>query len=99
MVQKLLCCRMVHKLIADWATADPRIRRVWVSGADMVALELEPVPDSEETFVVWMAHCRRWHGELERRLGRRVRLAWIDPDVAPSQHVDELVYDSAGLAH
>ena len=63
---------MVQKLITDWATANPRVRRVWLSsgersGGDLIALELEPVPDSEETFAVWMAHCRRWHGELEAR--------------------------------
>jgi hypothetical protein len=93
---------MLQKLISDWATANPRIRRVWISsgersGCDLIALELEPVPDSEETFAVWIAHCRRWHGELEARLGRRVRLAWVDPDGVSGVGGDELIYESVEL--
>jgi hypothetical protein len=93
---------MVRKLITDWAAANPRIRRVWLSSGersacDLIALELEPVPDSEETFAVWMAHARRWHGELEARLGRRVRLGWVDPDVVSGLRGDELVYESVDV--
>ena len=89
---------MVQKLIADWATVDPRIRRVWIAGADRsgcerISLELEPVPDSEETFAVWMANCRRWHGELEARLGRQVRLSWVELEVMTGVEGSELVYD------
>jgi len=45
------------------------------------------------TFAVWIANCRHWHGELEARLGRQVRLAWIDPDLMGGVEGSELVYD------
>jgi hypothetical protein len=85
---------MVPNLIVDWAAAHPRIRRVWMSGGDLIALEVEPVADSEETFAVWIANCRKWHAELEARLGRRVSLACLDPDVGLREPLEELVYDS-----
>ena len=94
---------MVQKLIADWATVHPRIRRAWIAGADpwgceLISLEVEPVPDSGETFAVWMANCRRWHGELEARLGRQVRLSWVDLDVMTGVEGSELVYDCADFS-
>src|SRR5688572_19523235 len=79
---------MVHELIADWAAAHPRIRRVWIAGADrlgceLISLELEPVADS----------CK-WRAELEVRLGRPVSMAWLDPDAAWREPLEELVYES-----
>ena len=85
-------------LITDWAAARPRIRRVWMSGADQIALELEPVADSEETLAVWIANCGKWHAELEARLGRPVSLAWLDPDAAWRDPVEELVYESVNAS-
>jgi len=94
---------MVHDLIADWAAAQPRIRRVWIAGADcsgcdVISLELEPVADSEETLAVWIANCRKWHAELEVRLGRPLSLAWLDPDAAWREPVEELVYESVNAS-
>ena len=61
------------------------IRRVWTCeshapGALAVALELQPVGDSEETAAVWLANCERWRRDLARRLRRVVELEWIDRD-------------------
>jgi hypothetical protein len=71
---------MVHNLVAAWAATHPRMWRVWIAGADrsgcdLISLELELVPDSEEIFAVWIANCRKWHAELEACLGRRLCLA------------------------
>jgi hypothetical protein len=66
------------------------------------ALELQPVADSEETLVAWMANCGKWRRELQSRIGRLVRLEWIDPDGAGSgmrQGPNErrvLLYERAG---
>jgi malate dehydrogenase (oxaloacetate-decarboxylating)(NADP+) len=91
-------------LVADWAARNPRIRRVWAceshsDGALALALELEPVADSEETAAAWLAHCEEWRGALARRLRRPVELEWIDRDEssAPNQpgagEVRTLVYE------
>ena len=47
-------------VIADRAARNPKIRRVWACEAPVpqavaVALELQPVADSEETSAVWLA--------------------------------------------
>jgi hypothetical protein len=94
-------------IIADWAARNPKIRRVWtcetpIPGAVAVALELQPVADSEETSVVWLTHCEEWRRELQRRLHRSVDLEWLDPDEAsaPNQprprEVGTLIYERAG---
>lgn len=78
----------IGRIVLEWAAADPRIRRIWILGsADRdshiaVAVEPEPVPDSEETLAVWMANCGEWHLQLRARTGRAVRLEWRDQDVA-----------------
>jgi uncharacterized protein len=77
--------------IARWAADNPRIRRVWVYGSrangtprpdsDLdLAVELEPVGDSEETLSVWLAHEGAWHAELQNRISPKVDLEWFDPD-------------------
>jgi hypothetical protein len=93
-------------IIADWAARNPKIRRVWtcetpVPDAVAVALELQPVADSEETSAVWLAHCEEWRRELQRRVHRSVDLEWLDPDEAsaPNQprpaEVGTLIYERA----
>jgi hypothetical protein len=93
-------------LIADWAARNPKIRRVWACEAPIpqtvaVALELQPVADSEETSAVWLANCEKWRRELQRRLHRGVDLEWLDPDEAsaPNQprpvEVRTLIYERA----
>jgi hypothetical protein len=72
-------------LIADWAARNPKIRRVWACdsharNALAVALELQPVADSEETAALWLANCEKWRRGLARRLRRAVELEWIDRD-------------------
>jgi hypothetical protein len=79
-----------------WAEAVPRIRRVWVTGDRDMAIELEPVPDSEESIQVWIAHAEEWQLQLERCTGSHVDLEWFDPDVdAPLSGKAFLAYDRA----
>jgi hypothetical protein len=91
-------------LIAEWATRNPKIRRVWLceqgsNNALSIALELKPVPDSEETMPVWIARCGQWRRELELRLGRSVDLSWLDVDanaganLAQFEETNALVYE------
>jgi hypothetical protein len=95
-------------LVADWAARNPRIRRIWaceshIAGALALALELQPVADSEETAVVWLANCEKWRRALTRRLRRPVELEWIDRDEpgAPNQpgpgEVRTLIYERSSL--
>lgn len=84
----------MHQAIAEWAAARPRIRRIWAVG-DTVALELQPVADSEETLAVWMANGERWRGELHAHIDPGIELAWFDPDgaTAPLAEAKLLVYE------
>jgi hypothetical protein len=87
-------------LVAEWAERNPKIRRAW--GYDdsqapgiAIGLELQPVADSGETSVVWLAHCEKWQRELEALTGQAVDLGWFDPDVnqpVPGQ-VRTLIYE------
>jgi predicted nucleotidyltransferase len=91
--------------LVRWAKANPRVRRVWVFGSDAkrnaradtdidIAIEMEPVPDSEETLSYWIAHAEEWQTQLEERLGTNVDLEWFDPDVdAPLGDRAVLAYD------
>ena len=95
--------------IADWASQKRRIRRIWLIGeaaqrtpppdhALEVAVEVEPVGDSEETAAIWMANEMSWRAQLERLLSRRIGLEWVDSDATatPQSTRDELkrlVYD------
>ncbi len=94
-------------VIAEWAARNPKIRRVWacetpVPRAVAVALELQPVADSEETSMIWLANCEEWRRELQRRLHRSVDLEWLDPDEtsAPNQprpdEVRTLIFERGG---
>jgi predicted nucleotidyltransferase len=97
--------------LAAWAAAHPRIRRVWLFGSDAkrnaradtdldVAIEMEPVPDSEETIAFWIAHAEEWEAELEKCVGSSVDLEWFDPDVdAPLGDKAILAYDRIGRGH
>lgn len=84
---------LLSAVIAQWAAARPKIRRVWLfgnidetasrpDGAIDVGLELRPVADSEETLAVWIANCGLWRRELQACTGRAVGLNWLDPDSA-----------------
>lgn len=89
--------------IAEWAAANPRIRRVWMSGGaapeepiELLA-ELQPAVDSEEALGVWVANGGRWRRELQSRLGQSVNLDWFDPDgtTGPIGEAKTLVYARA----
>ncbi len=77
-------------LIAHWANAHPAILRVWLfagpdedastNGPIDVALELQPVGDSEESAASWLGNCERWRRQLEAQTGRGVELEWLDVD-------------------
>ena len=96
--------------LAAWAASNPRIRRVWLfpwdsrrnarGNADLdIAIEMEPVPDSEETIAYWIAHAEEWQAELEKRVGANVDLDWFDPDVdAPLGAKAVLAYDRLSRA-
>jgi predicted nucleotidyltransferase len=96
--------------LAAWAAGIPRIRRVWLFGSDAkrnarentdldIAIEMEPVADSEETITVWIAHAEQWQNELESRIGTAVDLEWFDPDVdEPLSEKAILAYDRMGRA-
>ena len=103
----------IAAIMAAWAEARPRVRRVWLFGSRVkdtqrsdvgvdVAVEIEPVADSEESLVVWLNNGERWRGELEQQLGLAVDLEWFDPDGStPKVHgalreASVLVYDRAG---
>jgi predicted nucleotidyltransferase len=91
--------------LAAWADSNPRIRRVWLFDSDAkrnaksdtdldIAIEMEPVPDSEETIAFWIAHAEEWQAELEKCFGSHVDLEWFDPDVdAPLGDKAILAYD------
>jgi predicted nucleotidyltransferase len=102
---------METERLAAWAAAHPRIRRVWLFGSDAkrnasadtdldVAIEMEPVPDSEETIAYWIAHAEEWQSELEQCIGSNVDLEWFDPDVdAPLGGKAILAYDRITRDH
>jgi predicted nucleotidyltransferase len=91
--------------LAAWAASQPRIRRVWLFESDAkrkarsdseldIAIEMEPVPDSEETIAFWIAHAEEWQTQLEKCVGSGVDLEWFDPDVdAPLGDKAILAYD------
>lgn len=101
--------------IARWAAGTPRIRRVWLfsngagqqargNGHVEVAVELEPVGDSEETLAIWIAHAGSWQSQLRNRVSPGLELEWFDPDggaAAIEGRLGEdkaLVYERAPLA-
>ena len=66
--------------IAEWAAREPRIRRAWLLDDNEVAVELQPVADSEETLAIWLYKADKWRAQLLERVGPGVRLEWLDPD-------------------
>lgn len=83
--------RQALEAIAAWASRHDEVRRVWVIGSrargtaqpesDLdVAIELVPVPDSEETMPAWMANAEAWREELQQRVRPKVDLKWVDAD-------------------
>lgn len=81
-------------LVAEWAARNPKIRSVWVcDGAGALAIEPQPVVDSDETLPVWIANCEKWRLELEDRLGRAVDLERFDLDAPRAART--LIYERA----
>jgi hypothetical protein len=70
----------VEDAVAQWAARNPKIKRAWMLGDAEVAVEIQPVADSEETIAVWLAKAEHWRSQLRSRLGPQVELVWIDPD-------------------
>lgn len=77
--------------IARWAAEHLEVRRVWLFGSRAkgshrpdsdvdIAIELEPVADSEETITQWIAHCDSWEAQLQRLSVQKIDLEWFDPD-------------------
>ena len=102
----------MSSLIERWAAANPQVKRVWLCGraaengdADdfiELALELQPVADSEESLARWVANCEKWRSELAARTGRPIDLHWFDADEAAtavqagSDEPRALIYERAG---
>jgi len=99
--------------IARWAAQNPRIRRVWAYGSRAkgthrpdsdidLAVELEPVADSEEALAVWMGHAGSWRWQLQSRISPKVDLEWFDPDgttraiAAALDEAKVLIYERGG---
>jgi predicted nucleotidyltransferase len=102
--------------IAQWAAENPEVRFVWVFGsraknthrADSdidIAVELEPVADSEETLTRWIAHADLMKSQLQSRIAPKVDLEWFDPDgstpniEAALNDAKMLVYERASELH
>jgi hypothetical protein len=81
----------VQNAVAEWAARNPKITRAWMLGdpdthetAEQeieIAVEIQPVADSEETFVVWLAKAEQWQSQLRARIGPTLQLVWLDPDL------------------
>ena len=102
----------VTESIAQWATETPEVRRVWVFGSHAmgtatrdsdldIAVELEPVADSEETLTRWISCAALWRSQLQRRTAVSIALQWFDPDgrtPTMQERLDEgrlLIYERA----
>src|ERR1700687_889149 len=81
----------VRDTLTAWAEATPRIRRLWVFGSRTtdvydpdsdidIAVEIEPVGDSEETLTLWMVNSEKWQVQLRQQVNLEVDLEWFDPD-------------------
>jgi uncharacterized protein len=81
----------IRNATVSWAESVPRVRRVWVFGSRAegkprpdsdidIAVELEPVVDSEEALPYWIAYSEKWQSQLQRELAYPVDLDWFDPD-------------------
>jgi hypothetical protein len=84
---------LISRVLADWYTANPRIRRACAyqmrddvderGGSEIhILLDVEPVMDSEEILPVWLAHSGAWQLELQARTARTVHLGWLSPGEA-----------------
>ena len=77
-------------LVSDWYAVNPDVRRMWIyergasdsrgARAVHVVVALAPVCDSDDTSPIWLARSARWQRELQRLIGRTVRLDWFDAD-------------------
>jgi predicted nucleotidyltransferase len=102
----------VQDTLTGWAEATPRIRRLWIFGSQAkgthepdsdidIAIEIEPVGDSEETLTLWIVNSENWHAQLQQCISLQVDLEWFDPDGStPKVHgalreTGVLVYDRA----
>ena len=93
--------------IVAWAQAIPVIRRGWLVGGASgyrfgdeinVAIEVEPVGDSEETLVLWLANSDRWQLQLQEQTRLPVSLEWFDLD-GSTPKVREALANAGGLIY
>jgi hypothetical protein len=72
--------RPVEAAVAEWAAGNPKIKRAWIVGELEVAVQIQPVADSEETIAVWLAKGEQWRSQLRERIDPTLELQWFDPD-------------------
>jgi uncharacterized protein len=63
-----------------------------------IAVELEPVGDSEETLVRWTAHSTQWEAQLQSRIAAKIDLEWFDPD-GSTRRVQAALSEGKGLMY
>lgn len=81
--------RKVLDNIRQWANGEDKVRRVWLYNitdqdakpdSDLhIAIELEPVNDSEEELLLWMSKSREWQTRLQKIVPAVINLEWVDP--------------------
>jgi hypothetical protein len=87
-------------IVSRWYARNSEVRRLWVyetsetERGDVpvhVVVALTPVGDSDDISPIWLAKCTGWQRDLERLIGRGVRLDWFDADteVVPCADVGE----------
>lgn len=74
--------KQLAELIIEWADHESKIRRVWAGMHDKsvnIAIELEPIADSDEELLLWMSKAEAWQADLQQQTSRTVHLEWLDP--------------------
>jgi len=89
--------KQLSGLINKWANQEAKIRRVWIrttltgsANHTDIAVEIEPVNDSEEELLLWMAKSHDWQVVLQNQISGTVQLECIDPyaSTGEAQHPD-----------
>jgi hypothetical protein len=64
-------------VLGKWYDQHPAVRRLWAlehAGAIHVVITLEPTSDGDDAMPAWLAHSRKWAGDLRSLTNREVQL-------------------------